>query len=255
MIVFPNCKINIGLNITEKRGDGFHNLESIFYPLPFSDVLEIIPDKINKQGNVIFTVSGIPIPGKSEDNLCLKVYRLLEQKHKLPAVRMHLHKIIPTGAGLGGGSADSAFMLKALNELFELNFSTQQLVHYAQQLGSDCAFFIANQPVFAFHKGDEFESLDLDLSLYKIEVSYPNIHIGTAEAYAGITPTPSEINLKEVIQQPIENWKNSVKNDFENSIFPNHPEIKNAKEKMYQNGALYASMTGSGSAVFGIFRN
>ena len=252
MVVFPNAKINIGLHIVEKRNDGFHNLESIFYPV-FSlyDVLEVVKTSGNE---LEFTSSGIDIPGGATNNLCVQAYSLLKKDFNLPFVKIHLHKVIPIGAGLGGGSADAAFMLKVLNELFGLELSDNELINYARQLGSDCAFFIKNEPAYAYHKGDELESIDLDLSAYDIKVDYPNIHIGTAEAYAGVTPKSSTINLKEVIQQPIANWKEKIKNDFENSIFPNHPEIARLKEKMYVNGALYASMTGSGSAVYGVFK-
>lgn len=248
MIVFPNAKINIGLNVVEKRPDGFHNIESIFYPvLELFDVLEvIISDKLK------FTSSGISIPGNNQDNLCLKAYHLIKTDFDVAPVHIHLHKVIPIGAGLGGGSSDAAFTLKVLNQLFELNLTDEQLINYARKLGSDCAFFIKNEPVYAFGKGDEFEPITLDLSKFDIKIEYPNIHVGTAEAYAGVKPKKSEINLKEVIQLPISEWKNKLKNDFEDSIFPNHPQIKALKEQFYSEGALYASMTGSGSAVFGL---
>ncbi|MBV6483790.1 MAG: 4-diphosphocytidyl-2-C-methyl-D-erythritol kinase [Flavobacteriales bacterium] len=248
MIVFPNAKINIGLNVVEKRPDGFHNIESIFYPvLELFDVLEvIISDKLK------FTSSGISIPGNNQDNLCLKAYHLIKTDFDVAPVHIHLHKVIPIGAGLGGGSSDAAFTLKVLNQLFELNLTDEQLINYARKLGSDCAFFIKNEPVYAFGKGDEFEPITLDLSKFDIKIEYPNIHVGTAEAYAGVKPKKSEINLKEVIQLPISEWRNKLKNDFEDSIFPNHPQIKALKEQFYSEGALYASMTGSGSAVFGL---
>lgn len=248
MIVFPNAKINIGLNVVEKRPDGFHNIESIFYPvLELFDVLEvIISDKLK------FTSSGISIPGNNQDNLCLKAYHLIKTDFDVAPVHIHLHKVIPIGAGLGGGSSDAAFTLKVLNQLFELNLTDEQLINYARKLGSDCAFFIKNEPVYAFGKGDEFEPITLDLSKFDVRIEYPNIHVGTAEAYAGVKPKKSEINLKEVIQLPISEWRNKLKNDFEDSIFPNHPQIKALKEQFYSEGALYASMTGSGSAVFGL---
>ena len=249
MVLFPNAKINIGLNITEKRADGFHNIESIFYPiLDLYDVLEIV-----KNDELKFTSTGIEIPGNEKDNLCLKAYHLLKQDFDISPVHIYLLKIIPIGAGLGGGSADAAFTLKGLNNLFELNLSDNDLIEYARKLGSDCAFFIQNKPVYAFNKGDEFEAIDLDLSTYEIKVEYPDIHIGTAEAYAGVSPKHSTKNIKELIITPIEIWKNEVKNDFEESIFSNHPAIKDLKEKMYNYGAVYASMTGSGSAVYGVF--
>jgi 4-diphosphocytidyl-2-C-methyl-D-erythritol kinase len=212
------------------------------------DVLEII-----KADKLQFSSSGIAIPGNEADNLCLKAFRLLKADFNISPVHIHLHKVIPIGAGLGGGSADAAFTLKALNELFKLHLTDEQLIGYARKLGSDCAFFIKNKPVYAFGKGDEFESIALDLSKFEIKIEYPNIHVGTAEAYAGVVPKPSIKKIKKLIQLPISEWKNSIKNNFEDSIFPNHPQIKALKEKFYYEGAIYASMTGSGSAVFGIF--
>jgi len=250
MVVFPNAKINIGLNITEKRSDGFHNIESIFYPIvDLYDVLEIV-----KSDQLEFTSTGIDIPGDAQNNLCLKAYDLLKQDFNIAPVHIYLLKAIPIGAGLGGGSADAAFTLKSLNQLFKLDLSDNELITYAQKLGSDCAFFIKNQPVYAFNKGDEFKLVEMDLSLYKIQVEYPNIHIGTSEAYAGVSPQESKENLLDLIKKPISNWKDVIKNDFESSIFPNHKSIQELKEKMYNDGAVYASMTGSGSAVFGIFK-
>lgn len=252
MIVFPNAKINIGLNVVEKRADGFHNIESIFYPVKqLTDVLEIVKQE---SGEVAFSSSGIDIPQKEgEQNLCEKAYHLLKNDFNISGVKIHLHKVIPIGAGLGGGSADAAFTLKLLNDLFELNLNDEALISYAQKLGSDCAFFIKNKPVYAFNKGDEFIDIDIDLSAYDIKIEYPNIHISTAEAYSGITVQSSNQNLKELITEPIENWKNHFKNDFEKSVFPNYPQIEKLKAKMYVDGAKFASMTGSGSAVFGIF--
>lgn len=252
MIVFPNAKINVGLNVVEKRTDGFHNIESIFYPVwQLTDVLEVV----KQEGDVVeFSSSGIDIPRKEEElNLCEKAYYLIKNDFNISGVKIHLHKVIPIGAGLGGGSADAAFTLKVLNDLFELNLTDEKLIEYAQKLGSDCAFFIKNKPVYAYNKGDEFDELELDLSTYEIKIEYPDIHISTAEAYAGIEAKPSNQNIKELIAQPIEMWKNNLNNDFEQSVFPNHPNIEKLKAKMYQDGAKFASMTGSGSAVFGIF--
>ncbi len=249
MVVFPNAKINIGLNIVAKRNDGFHNIESIFYPVEdLYDVLEIV-----ESNKLIFNTTGVKIPDDSTNNLCLKAFHILQNDFNIAPVNIHLHKVIPIGAGLGGGSADAAFTLKTLNDIFQLNLSISKLQDYARKLGSDCAFFIENKPVYAFNKGDEFEKIDLDLSSHEIKIEYPNIHISTAEAYAGIVPQPSHKKLKELISSPIEEWKHHIKNDFETSIFPNHPAIENVKNNMYKNGAKFASMTGSGSAVFGIF--
>tara|TARA_B100000809_G_scaffold266808_1_gene331808 strand:+ start:3552 stop:4310 length:759 start_codon:yes stop_codon:yes gene_type:complete len=249
MLVFPNAKINIGLCVVEKRADGFHNIESIFYPVSdLFDVLEVVESK-----ELSFTSSGIEIPGTSESNLCIQAFELVKSDFDIPFVTIHLHKVIPIGAGLGGGSADAAFMLKALNDLFNLNLTVDQLVNYAQKLGSDCAFFIENKPVYAFNKGDEFECVDLDLRSYQLKIEYPNIHIGTREAYSGIVPLSSKQSLKDIISKPIEDWKTLVENDFEKSVFPSHPSIENLKNKMYSDGAIFASMTGSGSAIFGLF--
>ena len=249
MIVFPNTKINIGLFVLEKRSDGFHNIESIFYPvMNLFDVLEIV-----KSENIEFSSTGIAVPGDVDSNLCLRAFHLLQQDFSISNVKIHLHKNIPVGAGLGGGSSNAAFMLKALNELFEIHISPKQLVAYARKLGSDCAFFIENKPVFAFNKGDEYENVAVDLFPYDIKIEYPKIHISTAEAYGGVKPTTNRIDLKKLVNEPILNWKAAIKNDFEESIFPKHPEIEKLKEKMYSNGAIFASMTGSGSAVFGIF--
>jgi len=251
MIVFPNAKINIGLNVIEYRNDGFHNIESIFYPiLNLFDALEVIETKDNE---VHFTSSGIKIPGDKESNLCFKAFQLLKNDFPIPFIKIHLHKNIPIGSGLGGGSSDAAFMLKALNDLFGLDLSKNQLIKYAKELGSDCAFFIENEAVYAYHKGDEFQGIELDLSQFEIKIEYPNIHVTTAEAYAGIIPKLSTINLKELITNPIADWKKGIVNDFEESVFPQHNEISKLKYKMYSKGAIFASMTGSGSAVFGIF--
>lgn len=249
MIAFPNAKINIGLNIVERRDDGFHNIESVFYPvMDMFDVLEII-----KAECLQFSSSGIEIPGNEHDNLCLSAFRLLKKDFDISAVHIYLHKVIPIGAGLGGGSSDAAFTLKLLNQLFELKLTDDQLIHFAKKLGSDCAFFIKNKPVYAFGKGDEFEPIELNLSKYQIKIEFPKIHIGTAEAYAGVIPQKVKKDLKYLVSESISTWKNSVKNDFETSVFPNHPQIKVLKDKFYNDGALFSSMTGSGSAVFGIF--
>lgn len=254
MIVFPNAKINIGLNIVEKREDGYHNIDSVFFPVGWKDALEVIIDKKCSNGNVSFTSSGFPIPGDTNDNLCVKAYRIIQKDYDLPALKIHLHKIIPMGAGLGGGSSDAAFCIKAINEVCELNLAWGEMHYYAKQLGSDCSFFITNKPAYATQKGDVLEPISVNLSGKYILIVHPGIHVSTAHAYAGVKPQKALNNLKEVIlNEPIENWKNKVVNDFEKSVFKQHSEIKNIKEKMYQHGAIYASMSGSGSAVYGIF--
>jgi 4-diphosphocytidyl-2-C-methyl-D-erythritol kinase len=251
LISFPNAKINLGLNITEKRPDGYHNLESCFYPIAWSDILEITPSK-----QLNFTSSGIMIPGDNNQNLCLKAYRLLNEDHSISPVDIHLHKNIPIGAGLGGGSSDGAFALIMLNTMFSLELSIEQLEEYASVLGSDCPFFVRNEVMFVTGTGNHFSPIDLDLSGKHIVIIKPDIHISTSEAYVGIVPTPSAINIKEEIEdQAIFHWKKNLSNDFEKSIFPNYPNIKKIKESLYKKGALYASMTGSGAAVFGIFES
>lgn len=250
MLSFPNAKINLGLNIVSKRTDGYHNIESCFYPVPWCDALEIIP-----ANELTFTTSGLPIPGDRSSNLCLKAYHLLQSAHQIPNVYIHLHKVIPMGAGLGGGSADGAFALKMLNELFELELSIGKLQEYAAQLGSDCPFFIQNKPVFATGKGTDFQEIPLNLHGKYIAIKHPGVHISTKEAYAGVTPGAADQRITDIIQQPIELWQNHLTNDFENAIFPNHPEVKAVKTQLYDAGAQYASMTGSGAAVYGLFEH
>lgn len=252
MITFPNAKINIGLNIIEKRSDGFHNLETVFYPINLSDILEFIPIDGNE---TIFENSGLEIDGNPNDNLCVKAYDLLKADFDLPSVKIHLHKIIPFGAGLGGGSSDAAFMLKSINEQFNLSLSNEKLKEYASKLGADCSFFIENKPSFGIDKGDVLTEIELDLKDYHFVIVKPNIHVPTAVAYSNVKPKFPKIRLQEAIKQPIETWKNNITNDFENSIFKVFPEIENIKNKLYEQGAIYASMSGSGSSVFGIFKD
>jgi 4-diphosphocytidyl-2-C-methyl-D-erythritol kinase len=248
MIAFPNAKINIGINITGRRPDGYHNIETIFYPLPVYDALEALP-----ADELTFQSSGLDIPGRVEDNLCIKGYHLIKKDHDLPPVSIQLLKHIPIGAGLGGGSANAAFFIKLINNLFELNLTTTEMLHYARQLGADCAFFIENKPLFAFEKGDRFEDIQLDLSNYQIALVMPPAHVSTAEAYRGVKPAAVKHSLKELIKLPVEEWKNYIKNDFEDSVFKNHPVIRGVKAALYAKGALYASMSGSGASVFGLF--
>ncbi len=252
MLTFPNAKINIGLNITEKRSDGFHNIESVFYPVEWCDALEIIPNQNTDATNAVFQSSGLAIPGNESSNLCLKAWNLLQDRINVPPM-IHLHKVIPMGAGLGGGSADGAFMLKMLNEVYELKLSNDELKDFARKLGSDCAFFIENRPVFCYNKGDEFEDFKLDLKGKFVVLVNPDIHISTAEAYSGVSPKKPEIALKTALSQPISEWKKIVKNDFEENLLLKYPTIAAVKATLYQAGAVYASMTGSGSTVYGIF--
>lgn len=252
MISYPNAKINLGLNVVRKRTDGFHDIESVFYPIPWRDILEIVPDTASK-GEVTFTSSGISIPSDGKPNLCERVYQLMHEEFGLFSVKMHLHKIVPIGAGLGGGSADAAFAAVMLNQLFEFELSTEKLEEVVAQVGSDCPFFIRNKPAYVTGRGEVLQQFDLDLSGYWMALVNPNIHIGTKEAYSGITPSEPNSSLQEILSKDVSEWKNAVKNDFEASIFPNHPSIQKLKEQMYELGADYASMTGSGSTVFGLF--
>lgn len=249
MISFPNAKINLGLNIVSKREDGYHNIESCFYSIPWFDSLEVI-----EAASFAFHSYGLDIPGDSESNLCVKAYELIKKDHDIPPVEIHLLKTIPMGAGLGGGSADGAFTLKMLNGLFDLNLTDSQLEAYSLKLGSDCPFFIKNLPAIAKGRGEQLGLIDLDLSGYHLAIHNPDIHISTKEAYAGVSPNTPDKGVSELIQTSINKWKDVLVNDFEASIFPNHSAIAQLKEDMYESGAIYASMTGSGSTVFGIFK-
>lgn len=255
MIAFPNCKINLGLNILRKRSDGYHELETIFYPIPFTDVLEITEYREPERSAFIpFTISGLAIRGDASSNLCMKAYKMLKKDFpKLPHIQMHLHKVIPAGAGLGGGSADGAFVLKILNETFGLGLTVQQLLNYASELGSDCPFFIINKPCFAAGKGELLEEIELDLTGYKFIIVHPGIHVDTGRAFLNISPVIPEKSVKEIISFPVEKWKHELQNGFEKVIFKQHREIVDIKDSLYRAGAVYASMSGSGSTVFGIF--
>jgi 4-diphosphocytidyl-2-C-methyl-D-erythritol kinase len=249
MIVFPDAKINIGLYVTNKRSDGFHNIESVFYPVPFQDVLEILPaEKFSFHGH------GIPLDGKHEDNLCVKAYQLLKQEYQLPEVEMHLLKNIPAGAGLGGGSSDASFTLKLLNEQFKLEIDNENLKEYAAILGSDCPFFIDNRPAYVSGRGEVLESVNLNLKGYHITIVHPGIHISTNEAFAHVKPSIADISVKEIINKPLEEWKDLLRNDFEVYAFNKYPVLAEIKKELYNAGALYAAMSGSGSAVYGIGR-
>jgi len=248
VIIFPNAKINIGLNVISRRADGYHNIETVFYPIKINDALELI-----SAGDTNFKCAGLSIPGRAEDNLCLKGYELLQADFELPPISIFLYKHIPIGAGLGGGSADAAFFIRLVNNCFNLGQSDEQMMGYARQLGADCAFFIKNKPVFAQGVGDEFEPINLDLSRYKIVLVMPPAHVSTGEAYRGVKPAKAQTPLRELINLPVRDWKSQIKNDFEDSVFKNHPAIRGVKAALYDAGALYASMSGSGASVFGIF--
>jgi 4-diphosphocytidyl-2-C-methyl-D-erythritol kinase len=251
VVLFPNCKINLGLNIIRKREDGYHDLETVFYPIALKDALEAI--RTGEQG-IRFNSSGLTVAGNPDDNLCVKAYRLLKQDFpEIGGIEMHLHKQIPMGAGLGGGSADGAFALLLLNRLFALQLSEEQLIRYALQLGSDCPFFILNKPCLATGRGEIMRPVTLDLSPYRFLLINPGIHVSTARAFAGIQPHTPTQSVADIIQLPISQWKDLLVNDFEKNVAGAYPEVTAIKEELYAKGALYASMTGSGSTVYGIF--
>ncbi len=248
MVAFPYSKINLGLHVISKREDGYHNIETCFYPVPWTDILEIILAK-----KFSFTSSGAVIPGSVEDNLCIKAFHLLQTRFDLAPVKIHLHKVLPTGAGLGGGSSDAAFTLRLLNSVFELNLNTIQLRNFAAQLGSDCSFFVQDKPMLGSGRGELLIDLPVSLKgLYMVLVK-PDIHVSTADAYAGVKPNVPQQTLTDILTLPVAEWKDRLVNDFEKSVFAKHPAIEAIKNELYTHGALYASMSGSGSSVFGIF--
>lgn len=254
MITFPNAKINLGLNIVEKRPDGYHNLETIFYPINLQDALEVTRRENNDKEYTLH-ISGSPLEGEPEDNLVVKAYKLLKKDYPgLLPVDIHMYKHIPAGAGLGGGSSDAACMIKLLNDKFSLGLSTERMEEYAVKLGADCAFFIRNKPVFATGIGNLFEPVELSLKGYNIILIKPDIFVSTRDAFAEIKPVRPAVSLKEIVKQPMETWKNSMKNDFEDSVFKKFPEIAAIKDELYDLGAVYAAMSGSGSSVYGIFK-
>lgn len=249
MIQFPNCKINLGLSILAKRADGYHELETVFYPIAISDALEILP-----AANLTMTQSGIAVPGDPAQNLCLKAYHLLKKDFPtLPAVQMHLHKNIPMGAGLGGGSSDGTAALIILNQQFSLGLNDQQLIDYASQLGSDCPFFVYNKACHAKGRGEVLKPITLDLSNYQFLLVHPGVHIATAWAFQQLKPHSKSESIQAIIEKPITDWKNSLINDFEAPVFKAEPKLLVIKDQLYQLGAIYASMSGSGSSLFGIF--
>lgn len=249
MVSFPHCKINLGLHIINKRPDGFHNIATCFYPVPWTDVLEIIPAP-----SFSFANTGIVVGGKEEDNLCVCAYQLLQRDFDLPPVTMHLHKIVPMGAGLGGGSSDAAHTLRVLNHIFDLGLPMDKLRHYAAQLGSDCTFFIGQQAMIGTGRGEMMEEVNISLAGKFLVIVKPEIQISTAEAYRYVVPCNRSIGLRELLEgERLESWRHTLVNDFEASIFEKYPLIKEIKGTLYENGAVYAAMSGSGSSVFGIF--
>ena len=255
MLRFPNCKINIGLSVTRKREDGYHDIETVFYPLtghntPLRDVLEVVPAATTQ-----LHMSGLAVAGSNEDNLVWRAYQLLKADFddKVLPLDIYLHKVLPMGAGLGGGSADGAFLLKLLNDYCALGLSDEQLIGYALQLGSDCPFFILNTPQYATGRGEVMTGIALDLSGYSIQLICPGLHVATGKAFGMLTPAPAKFDLRQLATLPITEWKEHVVNDFEGPVFAQHPVLSNIKQQLYDQGALYASMSGSGSAIFGIF--
>ncbi|MDR0558733.1 MAG: 4-(cytidine 5'-diphospho)-2-C-methyl-D-erythritol kinase [Prevotellaceae bacterium] len=250
MVTFPNAKINIGLNVVEKRDDGFHNIKTVFFPVAgLTDILEIV-----ESDRFSFDMTGIEINSPTEKNLCVKAFRIMEKEYGLPPVAIHLHKIIPSGAGLGGGSSDASFTLISLNRIFGLGLLPEQLKTIAVQIGSDCAFFIDNIPSKASGRGEILEPLALDLSGLYLTIVKPDIHIDTGNAYGATFPKHAEYDVFETVLTPPEKWKDRLKNDFEESVFAKYPPIAEIKNQMYRHGAVYASMSGSGASVFGLFR-
>ena len=258
MICFPNCKINLGLYVTRKRDDGYHDIETVFYPLVrnslseggLNDILEVVPAE-----NTALHMSGLSVAGNSADNLVWKALHLLLYRYpdRVPPLDIYLHKIIPMGAGLGGGSADGAFMLRLLNDYCEVGLSDDELTTMALQLGSDCPFFIRNKPCFATGRGEQMTEISLGLSDYSIQLICPQLHVSTGAAFGMLTPAPPAFDLRQLGSLPLSDWKNYIRNDFELPVFSRHPVLAGIKEQLYQQGAVYAAMSGSGSAIYGIF--
>ncbi|MEI6577474.1 MAG: 4-(cytidine 5'-diphospho)-2-C-methyl-D-erythritol kinase [Bacteroidota bacterium] len=251
MILFPFSKINLGLRVLRKRKDGFHDLDTCFYPFALRDILEAIPAE---QGSGTFTFSGIAIEGEPGNNLIVKAVRLLQNDFNFPDLSMHLHKIIPMGAGLGGGSSDAVFALKLVNALYHLNLSKEMLFNYAVKLGSDCAFFLENQACLASGRGDILQPITITLKDWYLVLVKPDIHVSTKDAYHGIQPQEPAIKLQDALLQPVTTWESLLFNDFEETVFLKHPEIRHIKEELYRQGAVFALMSGSGASVFGLFR-
>ena len=257
MITFPVAKINLGLNVVEKRPDGYHNLQTVFYPIPIKDALEVqvMDEAFPSNYDCDLKVTNIAIDGDEQRNLVVRAYQLLKQDFpNLPRLHAHLWKGIPTQAGMGGGSSDCAYMLLLLNQKFYLRLTDEQLIQYAAKLGADCAFFILSCPCYAEGIGEKLQPIDVSLSGYYIAVVRPDIPVPTKEAFSRIRPHYPEINCREAVMQPVETWRKTLVNDFEESVFALHPEIGNIKQKLYDMGATYAAMSGSGSALFGLFK-
>ena len=257
MIIFPIAKVNLGLNVVERRPDGYHNLQTVFYPVGIQDALEIFPmaEDFPSEVDCDIKVSNIPIEGDDQRNLVVRAYQLLKQDFpNLPRLHVHLYKGIPTQAGMGGGSSDASAMLRLLNTSFQLNLSDEKLISYASKLGADCAIFILNRPAYAEGIGEKLYPMDVDLSGWYMAVVRPDIPVPTKEAFARIKPHFPQKCCRDIVMQPVETWKEELVNDFEESVFALHPELAAIKERLYQLGATYAAMSGSGSTIFGFFK-
>jgi 4-diphosphocytidyl-2-C-methyl-D-erythritol kinase len=253
MIHFPNAKINLGLHVIRKREDGYHDIETVFYPLPFFDIVEVLQNTHGEE--VILQTNGLALPPSSKENLCVLACKLIKKDHpSLPPLKIILHKVIPPGAGLGGGSSDAAFTLALLNKKFQLGISNEKMADYALQLGSDCPFFLVNEACFATGRGEILEKIPLELHEYLVVLINPGIHVDTTWAYAQLRPHPHETPLRTVIQQPVNTWKTTLVNDFEEMVFARYPAISETRKTLYEAGAVYSSMSGSGSTVYGLFR-
>lgn len=250
MIAFPPCKINLGLRVIRKRDDGYHDIETCFYPLPFTDVLEIVPSE-----KFLFQQTGLTLPGNPDENLCIKAYYLLKDKFNLPEVAIYLHKLIPPGAGLGGGSSDAAWTLRLLHRVFSIPVSNEQLTALALQVGSDCPFFMYDVPMVGTGRGEVLQPFEISLKGYYLLLLKPEQNVSTAEAYSLLTPCAPDVPIEQLLKSNPEEWRATLINDFEQPVLRRYPVIGELKEALYRNGAIYASMTGSGSAVYGIFQN
>ncbi len=252
MIVYPNAKINLGLNVVERRADGYHNIETLFYPIGLHDMLEVTLTK-DKSERTAWKQTGLELDAKAEDNLCMKALRLLNERVELPPVALHLHKVIPFGAGLGGGSSDASFTLTTLNSLLGLGLTTEELRQMASKLGADCAFFVENRPMMASGIGDVLAPAKVSLKGWHIVLVKPDIFVSTRDVYEGMVPKRPAVTIEDIVRRPIEEWRELLVNDMEANVFAKHPTIGRLKEQLYEAGAVYASMSGSGSSVYGIF--
>ena len=257
MLTRPIAKINLGLNVVEKRPDGYHNLETVFYPVQIEDALEVYPmgPEFPSEYDCDLKVTNITIDGDEQRNLVVRAYNLLKADFPtLPRIHAHLYKGIPTQAGMGGGSSDCGFMITLLNQMFNLGLTDQQMIDYAARLGADCAFFILNRPCYAEGIGEKLQPIDLDLKGWYLSLVRPDIPVSTREAFALIKPHHPEVNCREVVKQPVESWRGALVNDFEGSVFAVHPELGAVKDRLYELGATYAAMSGSGSTLFALSR-